>query len=87
MGNVATENSARLAWKDHGGGVWSLPSTVVSADDCSVSIGAIWTDEDGLQVTFDAPEGMIPAALVPKVTAVMIDLSFRGQHGPAKVTA
>lgn len=87
MGNKAAGNGTRLAWKDHGGGVWSLPNTVVSAGDCRVNIGAIWTDEDGLQVIFDAPEGMIPAAMVPAVTAAMIDLSFHGQHGPAKVTA
>ncbi|MGO2080260.1 hypothetical protein [Glutamicibacter arilaitensis] len=83
MTNEAPKNEARLPWTGHGDGVWSLPATVISNDECEVMIGAIWTDEDGLQVTIEAPEGMIPAALVPKVTAAMIDLSFHGQHGPA----
>lgn len=83
MTNEAPKNETRLPWTGHGDGVWSLPATVISDDECEVMVGAIWTDEDGLQVTIEVPEGMIPAALVPKVTAAMIDLSFHGQHGPA----
>lgn len=87
MTNETTNNETRLPWNNHGGGVWSLPATIIDGDDGQVMIGAIWTDEDGLQVTISVPDGMIPAALVPKVTAAMIDLSFHGQHGPMRAAA
>lgn len=71
-------HEAKLNWTNNGGGVWSLPATIIPAPDGDISIGAIWTDEDGLQVTFEGSEGMIPAPLVAKIAAIMTVLSFQG---------
>lgn len=65
-------------WNHEGDGVWTRPTEKISdGRGDEIWVTAIWTEEDGVQVSLQTPEdGLIPAAIVGKVAAAMIDMGF-----------
>lgn len=65
-------------WTEAGDGVWTRAGRVIDAGNgAEIVVGAVWTEEDGLQVSLDTPEdGFIPAAVAPKVASALASLSL-----------
>lgn len=69
-------------WEPVGDDIWTLPAKTIYTPTGDITITAIWTDTDGLQIAPQFPDDMFPATYVGEIAAAMFDLQTKGQHGP-----
>lgn len=67
-------------WEHNGEGFAKGPSQTITTEvdgrEISVTVSAVWTDEDGVCVSIDAGDEPIPAALAGQAAAAMLEFSL-----------